>query len=95
MKASRADWHRQLDFSKIACDGRMESMERAIHALLARRKNPMRPAEIKRWFRATPDLFVDAAIESAVFKGIIRQCRSSMSRNRCVVVYEADEGRHA
>lgn len=69
MNCSRQDHRRALDFSAIKDP--IGSLGRAIQGLLSRRIDPMSAAQIARWFRATPDAFVQATLDNITDRGWI------------------------
>ena len=86
MRCCREDHRRSIDFSAVSNPLALSS---AIAGLLSRRTSPMRQREIERWFRATPDSAIGAALTEMCGRGQIEARSSSLSRRRRVLEYSA------
>ncbi len=87
MNASRRDWRRALDYSAVKDPNAITNV---IAGLLSRRINPMRAKEICHWFYATPDAFINQALDIMLERGQVKAGGSSLSRNRRVLTYWVD-----
>lgn len=83
MNATREDPQRSIDFGAVA-DHR--ALDRAICALLRRRKNPMTQRQIERWFRATPTAAIHVSLTVLVGRDGVVASRTGLGR-RWVLEY--------
>jgi hypothetical protein len=100
VKASRTDYSRLIDWSKVASPDRPRAMRkqvlRFVGGIRGERKGEVTGNQIRAWFHGTPAAFVDAAICSAVSREELNVCRTALGRSKANerYVYElTDKGR--
>lgn len=70
MNCTRTDHRRMLDFSAIRNPD--FALANAIAGLLSRRRDPMSARDIAKWFRATPEAFVETELVLMAGRGQIK-----------------------
>ena len=96
MRCARTDISRMIDYSapNLKVDGAValqKQIVRFVGGIKGERENPVTDRQINKWFRSTPDNFIDDQLFAVCIDGRVRACRRSMSSGRRwngVSVYE-------
>lgn len=71
MHCSRTDNSRLIDYSAVVTFDGTEGLKRQIVRRLGKRNSGMTPAQVDRWFSATPSLFVAVTLANCVHEGLV------------------------
>ncbi len=96
MNCDRTHISRMIDYSagNLTFDGAaalQKQIVRFVGGIRGPRENPVTDRQINKWFRSTPESFVDDQLFAVCNDGRVRACRRSLSSGRRwngVSVYE-------